>query len=316
MKKMRWVFLAVVLLMASTTVGVADNGTKVVVSIKPVHSLVAAVMEGVGSPYLIVRTAASPHSFALKPSDARALENAGVVFWVGAGLESFLEKSLETLARQAKVVALQDVPGLNKLSLREGGAFEAHDEDEGTHDHGDEEHGDNGTDMHFWLDPVNAQAMVRAIEQVLSTADPDNAGTYRKNAGLVKDKLGRLIAEIESELAPVAGRPFIVFHDAYQYFEQRFGVRAAASVAVNPETTPGAGRLAEIRAKISGIGPTCVFSEPQFNARTVEIIVAGTSARAGVLDPLGAGLPEGPSLYFDLMREMAKTITTCLSQAH
>jgi len=297
--------------MLMTPVGaVADEIGRVVVSIKPIHSLVAAVMEGVGEPYLIVKTAASPHSFSMKPSDARALERAEVVFWVGEELETFLQKSLETLALGAKVISLRDTRGLIMLKRREGGPFDIHD-------HGEEQHGDHeqtrtDTDMHLWLDPVNAKAITDEIERTLSSADPDNADRYRSNARTVRGKLDSLVFEVGSELAPVADRPFIVFHDAYQYFEKRFGVTAAGSLVVNPMVISGAARLTEMQSRIKQLGATCVFAEPQFTPRLVRVVTSGTGARARILDPLGADLADGPALYFELIRGMAKTIRACL----
>lgn len=308
----------------------------VVASIKPVHSLVAAVMEGVGEPELLVKGAASPHAYALRPSEARALEQAKVVFWVGEGLETFLAGPLETLGGNARVVKLVDAHDLVELDFREGGPFEAHDhgEHEGhAHDHDDDEAGHDGgdghaheghgheghdhgaIDMHLWLDPSNAKAFVHEIEEALSAADPDNAGTYEANADAFNEKLDALIAETDAALAPVRGNGFIVFHDAYQYFENRFGIQAAGSITVSPEAIPGAQRLTEIRAKVAELGATCIFAEPQFEPRLVSVAAEGTQARTGMLDPLGADLEDGPELYFELIRNLTTSLTTCLAGA-
>jgi zinc transport system substrate-binding protein len=214
------------LALASPTIAAPD----VVASIKPVHSLVAAVMAGVGEPVLIVRGAASPHTYALRPSDAGALETADIVFWTGHGLELFLGDALETLATEAKVVELARSPGIELLPLREGGAFEVHahesdDHDHADHDHDhDHEHEHDAGDMHFWLDPHNAALMVSQIATTLSEADPDNAATYAANAEIEIAALAALAGELAERLAPVRNKPFIVFHDAYQYFEARFGL--------------------------------------------------------------------------------------------
>eukprot|EP01035_Chromulina_nebulosa_P055697 gene55697-76334_t len=233
--------------------GLALAEPSVVVSIKPVHSLVASIMQGVGEPELIVKGAASPHTYTLRPSDARALENAAVVFWVGHGLEAFLEKPLEALPKNAVVVALEDAPGLVKLPFREGGAFGGHDhEDDGHtgHDHDDHQkveatdahhdHEHGGTDMHMWLDPTNAMAMARQIKQTLIKVDPENTATYEANTAALLQAIDALDAEVAATLKPVQERPFIVFHDAYQYFETRYDVRVAGSITVSPETMPGA----------------------------------------------------------------------------
>ncbi|MEX4006065.1 zinc ABC transporter substrate-binding protein ZnuA [Neoaquamicrobium sediminum] len=310
----------------------------VVASIKPVHSLVAAVMEGVGEPELLVKGAASPHAYALRPSEARALERAKVVFWVGEGMETFLAGPLETLGGNARVVELVKAHDLVELDFREGGPFEAHDhgdheghdhahdddDDEADHDggddhahegHGHEGHDHGAIDMHLWLDPSNAKAFVHEIEEALSAADPDNAATYEANADALNEKLDALIAETDAALAPVRGRGFVVFHDAYQYFENRFDIQAAGSITVSPDAIPGAQRLTDIRAKVAELGATCIFAEPQFEPRLISVVAEGTQARTGVLDPLGADLEDGPELYFELIRNLTTSLTTCLAGA-
>lgn len=285
--------------------GVVDQ---VVVSVKPVHSLVSAVMEGVGSPYLLVRGNRSPHAYTLKPSDAVALENAHLVFWLGPELERFLVKPVATLSGTAMVVTLADAPGLIRLNFREDGAFERHDA--GRVDGG--EHATGEIDMHLWLDPVNAAVLVSKIESALKSADPENAGKYAANARSLTARLEALVVEIRAELEPVAGRPFIVFHDAYQYFETRFGVHASAAFTVNPDIMPGAGRLREIAEKVKRLGALCVFAEPQFDTRLVGGVIAGADVEVGVLDPLGSDLDAGPDQYFQLIRGIAASIKTCL----
>jgi zinc transport system substrate-binding protein len=295
----------------------ASDPPEVVVSIKPVHSLVAAIMQGVGTPDLIVDGAASPHTYALKPSNARALEGAKVVFWVGPGMEAFLEKPLSALGSNALVVELDKAPGIAKLKFRQGGAFEADDDgDEPAADAGDSQDHDDGHgqfDTHLWLDPHNAKAMTAEITTTLVAADPANALTYEANQKALDDKLDALDTEIASTVAPVKNKPFIVFHDAYQYFERRYGVHVAGSITVSPESIPGAERVAEIHGKVADLGATCVFAEPQFEPKLVNVVIEGTSAKSGVLDPEAATLPQGPDLYFDLMRGIANSLKTCLS---
>ena len=325
--------LALALPAAVTVPAYALDG--VVASIKPVHSLVAAVMEGVGEPALIVRGAGSEHVHALRPSDAEALEKARIVFRVGEGMETFLNAPLGTLAAGARVVSLEDTPGLVKLAFREGGPFEAHAHDDGEaahgeHDHDDHDHGhghdrhhadghddhDHGDhDLHIWLDPVNAQAMVAAIAQVLGEVDPANAARYVANAKSYSARIDALIDEVRATVEPVKARPAIVFHDAYQYFEARFGLNVAGSITVSPEVLPGAQRLSEIRDKVRELGAVCVFSEPQFEPKLVSVVTEGSDARTGVLDPLGAELADGPELYLDLMRNLGRSFADCLSQA-
>jgi zinc transport system substrate-binding protein len=300
----------------------------VVVSIKPIHSLVAAITKGVTEPKLIVEGAASPHTYNMRPSNAKALQNADVIFWVGHGMEAFLEKPLEALGSKAAVVTLEDAPGLTKLKFREGGVFEPEAEDGHDHGHGhshgggedhadgedDGDHDHEGNDVHLWLDPMNAKAMAAEIEKQLVQADAEHAAIYQKNAAELMQKLDALDTELKAELSPIKDKPFIVFHDAYQYFEHRYGVKVAGSITVSPETMPGAERVKEIHQKVEDLGATCVFAEPQFEPKLVKVVTEGSKAKSGVLDPEAGALKEGPELYFDMMRGLATSLKTCLSQ--
>ncbi|MBB4188203.1 zinc transport system substrate-binding protein [Sinorhizobium terangae] len=318
------------------------DGPNVVASIKPVHSLVASIMEGVGEPSLIVEGGASPHTYNMKPSNAAALQEAKVVFWVGHGLEAFLDKPLEALGSGAKVVELSEAPGLEKLKFREGGAFEAHAHDEEGHEghgHGAEEaahdgheheehadeqepandhehHHDEGEfDMHVWLDPINAKAMAAEIEKALAETDPKNAAAYEANLEKLNQRLDALDKNLAETVAPVRDKPFVVFHDAYQYFEHRYKVRVAGSITVSPEVLPGAERLSEIRAKIKELGATCVFAESQFEPKLINVVIEGTPAKSGTLDPEAATLDAGPDLYFQLMENIGTSLKSCLASA-
>nr|WP_298103491.1 zinc ABC transporter substrate-binding protein ZnuA [uncultured Shinella sp.] len=336
-KSLRTLLLSTALLAAGTLAARAE-APDVVVSIKPIHSLVAAVMQGVGEPKLIVEGAASPHTYSLKPSNAAALQDADLVFWVGHGLEAFLEKPLESLGGKATIVELDDAPGMEKLQFREGGPFEAHThEGEEGHDHAHEEEGHDHAkaadaghdhegeaghqheehgefDMHLWLSPDNARAIATEAARVLSEKDPSNAETYNKNLAALTEKLTALDKEIGETVAPVKEKPFIVFHDAYQYFEHHYGVHAAGSITVSPETLPGAERLTQIHDKVKTLGATCVFAEPQFEPKLVNVVIEGTPAKSGVLDPEAATLEPGPDLYFTLMRSIATSLRNCLGQ--
>ena len=286
---------------------------RVVATIKPLHSLVAAVMGDLGSPQLIVQGGASPHTYSLRPSDAAALEAADVVFWTGHGMELFLEDALDSLAADAAVVELADSPGIELLPIREGGAFEPHADEAEVHtadDGHDHDHGE--MDMHFWLDPVNAGHMVAAIADALVTADPEHGDTYTANAAAEAARLEALTAQLDALLAPVRDKPFIVFHDAYQYFERRFGLTLIGSITVTPDTLPGAQRISELRARIAEANAICVFAEPQFEPAVVATIIEGTPARSGTLDPEGAGLAEGAGLYRQLPLGLATSLLDCL----
>ena len=305
----------------------ASAAPKVVASIKPLHSLVAGVMKGVGEPYLLIKGAASPHTFSLKPSDAREIERARVIFWVGEALAPSLERPLEVLPKRAEVVAMTEIKGLKLLKIREGGLWEAHDDHHDEHGHGkakDDHHDDHKhekakddhhghLDPHAWLDPVYAKKWVDAIAHELEEADPRNRKIYESNARNLKARIDDLHEELARSLAPLKGAPYIVFHDAYQYYEKRYGMNAIGSVTLSPEIKPGAARLVEIRKKVRDTKSICVFSEPQFQPKLVKVVMEGTGAGTGVLDPLGADIPAGEDAYFTLLRKMAKSLRTCLS---
>ena len=337
--------LATVALLGGAAAGPAsgDDELRVVASIKPVHSLVSAVMAGVGEPHLIIRGNASPHTFTMRPSDAAALEDADVIFMVGDTMETSLASSLESLAGDARVVRLAEAQGLVRRSIREGGAFEAHDhgghghgghddhadeamhrdDDHGHADRGEEHHDDHADahdddehgafEMHVWLDPINGWAMARAIAGTLSEVDPANAATYEANVDALLHRLDHLAGDIAQAVAPARGVPFIVFHDGYRYFEDRFGLTAAGSIVVSPERTPGARRIAELREKVEELGVVCVFDEPQFDRRLVRTVIEGSDVRSGTVDPLGSSIEDGPELYFTLLANMAAAFTDCLA---
>ena len=307
-------------LVSLAVVAAAKAEPAVVASIKPIHSLVAAVMDGVGDPKLIVAGAGSPHAHSLRPSQARALEQARVIFWIGPALEAFLEKPIKTLGQRAKVVQLMDAGGITRLSLRGGGLFgngrlgvaqSGADHLASKVEPGGDEHG--SFDPHIWLDPVNAKAMVRTIAATLADADPDHATTFAANADAVIGRLDDLIVEIVEILEPVRDHRFMVFHDAFQYFEKRFGLAAAGSLTVNPEVMPGAERLTEIRSWALTFGAICVFSEPQYQPKLMAVVGEGGGAKSGMLDPLGALIDAGPDLYFGLLRDMASSVRVCLA---
>ncbi|MDP6706083.1 MAG: zinc ABC transporter substrate-binding protein [Alphaproteobacteria bacterium] len=293
------------------TTAVEAAAPKVVVTVPPLHSLTALVMAGRGEPALLLPGGASPHVYVLKPSDARKLARADIVIRVGESLETFLEKPLVGLAAEARVITLADEAGLRRLPVRQGGVWEKADEAAAEHDHHE-----GGVDPHLWLDPRNAQAIIAIVAAALSRADPEGAETYAQNARAAAERISALESELQARLGPVRERPYVVFHDAYQYFERSFALNAVGAVAVSPERPPGARRLLEIRAKIRADGAACVFSEPQYRPRLVETIVEGTGAKTAVLDPLGAALAPGPEAYFGLMRNLAAALAACLAPSN
>ncbi|HEY5347784.1 MAG TPA: zinc ABC transporter substrate-binding protein, partial [Rhizomicrobium sp.] len=278
----------------------AAAAPRVLATIKPIHSLVAAVMRGAGVPELLIGGAYSEHSYALKPSDARKIAGAQIVFEVGPDLETYLVAALPALAPGAQVVALESVAGVRRLPARKGGLWEGDDDDHGP------------SDPHVWLDPENAIAMTRAITATLSRADAAHAGLYRANAAAEIAALRSLEKQIAITLAPVRARHYLVFHDAYHYFETRFGLSAAGSVTVAPDRPIGPARVAALRARIAGGGIACIFREPQFPPRLIDTLAEGNRLKTGILDPLGADLQPGPGLYPALLRNIAAALAGCL----
>ncbi|MCC7016528.1 MAG: zinc ABC transporter substrate-binding protein [Rhodospirillales bacterium] len=293
---------------------------RVVVSIPPIHSLAAGVMDGIATPELLIKGGASPHTYSLKPSDAKALTDAQLVFWIGENLEVFLVKPLAALADKAKVVELIETPGLRLLSYRSGGSWKHRDNDHG-HDHAGKDktekneqsdHAHGETDAHIWLSPANARVLTAAVVTTLAEADPANVARYRENGQRLNDRLAALEAEMKTALAPVRDRPFVVFHDAYQYLEDSFSLNAIGAVAVTPEKPPGPKSLMALRKRIKTSRARCVFREPQFSAKLAETVTEGTGARIAVLDPEGLSGAPGANLYFDLMRANVRALAECL----
>lgn len=292
--------------------------TKVVVSIKPLHALVAGVMAGVGTPELLVKGAASPHTYAMKPSDAKALNGADLFFRMSESVEPFTVKVVRALPKRVTVVTLQDAPGMKLLPKRTGNTFEAdvHEAAKGghsKHDH-DDDH-DKKTDApdgHAWLNPDNAKAMVARIEQALGAKYPANAAAFKANAQKVSADIDALDKELAGKLKPIAGKPYIVFHDAFQYLEDRYDLNAVGSISISPDVPPSAKRLSVLRKKVVSLAAACVFAEPQHDTRLVQNLVEGTSARTGTLDAEALALEPGPDLYFTMMRRLADDLKGCL----
>lgn len=324
-KAPRWI--ARRLLVAAALLALAQSGARadpdVVVTLKPLHGLVAAVMEGVGTPHLLIDGAASPHTYAMKPSEVRRLNKADVIVRVSKQLEVFLAKPLSQVSKKSRLVTIdEETPGVTLLGIRQDGDFETHTHEtprskaRDAHDHGHKKHDHSGShathDTHLWLDPQNAKAIAIHLSGVLAEVFPSAADKLKANGAQVADRLDALDATLAAELRPLAARPFLVFHDAYQYMEKRYGLTVAGSVTVNPEVPPSARRLSDIRAKVMKTGTVCVFAEPQFAPRVIAAIAEGTGIRQGTLDPIGASLAAGPGHYFVLMKGLARDLKTCL----
>jgi zinc transport system substrate-binding protein len=283
---------------------------KVVVTIKPLYGLVAQVMAGVASPQMLIKGAASPHVYALKPSEIAALNAADVVFRASDATEPFSSKLARTLPAQVEVVTLKDAPGVLLLERRLAAAFEPQ---ANQHRHGHVADGrSQNYDGHIWLDPDNAKAMVDRIAEVLSAKDASNAAVFMANATALKSKLAALSAELSEALRPLAGRPYVVAHDAFQYLERRFDLHVVGAISLSPDVPPSAKRLAELRRKIMSLGAICVFGEPQFDTRLLDSVTEGTPARTGRLDAEGSALEPDLELYFTLMRKLALDLRACL----
>ena len=298
----------------------ANAEIKVVASIKPIHSLASYLMDGVSKPSLIVDGYASPHGFALKPSHAKMLQEADIIFWVGEDLENFLEKPLNSIAKKAEKIELLEAKGLNKLKFRERNIFDGHDDhghDDDGHkkkddhdDHDDHEGHHHGEyDPHIWLDPINAKIILNEMVEHLIENDAKNASTYKSNLDKPLKDIDKLTMEVMNELNQSTSS--IVFHDAYQYFEERFNVNVLGAFTVNTDVMPGAEQLAEIREIIEHDKVSCIFSEPQFNPDIINAVAKDMDIKTGVLDPLGATLDPGKGLYFDLIKNMSKSFKGC-----
>lgn len=305
----------------------AEGDLKVVATIKPVHALVTAIMEGVGQPSVLMAGNASPHTFSLKPSEARALHAADVVFRVSSQLEPFTIRIAASLPKSVRVVSLVEADGLRLLPRRAGDGFDRHDHGKGAghgHDHthgksskagqsgvGQSRGDDANADPHVWLDPDNAKAMAHLIVKVLSERAPAHAVRFAANGQRLSASLDALAAEIASKLEPFRQRKLVVFHDAYQYFERRFALAVVGAITLNPEVAPSARRLADLRQRIVKLSAACVLSEPQFAPKIVAAIVEGSKAGRGTLDPVGGLLPPSIEHYHRTLRGMADAIASC-----
>ena len=345
MKNLKKIPLILSILSLISFITPVNADVKVVTSIKPLHSLASYLMDGVGKPDLIVDGYNSPHGFSMKPSHAKMLQNADLIFWVGEDLESFLEKPLKSIAKKAEKIELMEIKGLNVLKFRERNIFDEHDHDdhakkeddhddhddhakkEDDHDDHDdhdkkedghddhdghdehEGHAHGEYDPHIWLDPLNAKVILKEMTEHLIENDSKNASTYKSNLDKALNDIDKLTMEVMTELNKSTSS--IVFHDAYQYFEERFNVNILGAFTVNTDVMPGAEQLAEIREIIEHDKVKCIFSEPQFNPDIIKAVAKDMNIKTGVVDPLGATLDPGKDLYFKLIRNMSASFKGC-----
>ncbi len=279
---------------------IAKNGPKVVVSIKPIHSLVSGVMKGVGRPLLLIDGATSPHQFSLKPSQVRALHQAELIVWIGETLETALAKPIRSVEKKTMVWQLS---GFKKLTVLDNTGH--------GHDHG---HGQDLKDPHLWLDIGNAQVIAVEAARLLSSIDPKNGLTYNENATALVEKLAGLDRELKSRLATVADRPYLVYHNAFRYLEKRYDLNSQGSVVKSADHRPGARRIRQIRKRIVDSRAICLFSEPQFGSSKLATLSAGSKIRFAEIDPLGSSLKPGANTYSSLLRKLAGSFVTCLSK--
>ena len=295
----------------------AASDLKVVVSIKPFHSLVSTVMQGVSEPALLLNGNNSPHTYSLRPSAAVKLQNADLVFWGGENLEGFLAKPIHSLAAGARVVSFEDTPGLILRPFRSVKEWQELDpESKNDQDHVKKRKINRlpGNDPHIWLDPLNAQKITQYLIQILSKFDPENSQTYHSNGKKTILRLSDLNIQLETKMSSVSSKPYIVFHDAYQYFEKRYQLNPIASVTVNSGTSTSVGRLIDIRKKIKIKKVLCIFTEPQFSPKLVQAVISGTAVKKGILDPIGTRISPGPEMYFTLLNNISHSISTCFKK--
>lgn len=295
--------------LSAVTAAMPAAAQDIVATSKPAHTLVQMVLGNAAMAKVLIDGSASPHTYQMRPSDAKAVGGARVLVRISEGLEPFSSRLAKSLPKGARLITLAAAPGLVSLPQRTGTTFEADD-----HDHG-HKHGAKESDAHIWLDPMNAKVLVSYLAAELGKVMPDKAPAFAANADRAATQIDALNAEIARELAGLQGKPFVVFHDSLQYLEKRYGLAAVGSIVVSPEVQPGAKRLSDLRAKITKLGAVCVFAEPRFEPKLVASVTQGTKARGGTLDPEGTMLKPGEGFYAELMRGLATGLKTCLSAA-
>jgi zinc transport system substrate-binding protein len=286
-------------------IGSAHAEVKVLTSIKPLQLIAAAVQDGVAIPEVLLPPGASPHNYALRPSDVRKVQSVDLLYWIGPDMEGFLPRVLN--GRTLPSVAVQDLPGLNLRHFAEDSQSHAEDADEHDHDHRP------GTlDAHLWLSPVNARVIATKMAADLSAADPANAARYQSNLKAFDERLDALDLRLKARLAGIAGKPYFVFHEAFDYFEDAYGLKHTGVFSVAAEVQPGAQHVATMRARLQEVGKTCVFSEPPLRPRLAETLVAGLPVKLAELDALGGYTPATAQGYEQVLEKLGNDLAGCL----
>nr|WP_283950265.1 zinc ABC transporter substrate-binding protein [Pseudomonas piscis] len=288
-------------------IGSAQAEVRVLTSIKPLQLIAAAVQDGVAIPEVLLPPGASPHNYALRPSDVRKVQSVDLLYWIGPDMEGFLPRVLK--GRSLPSVAVQDLPGMKLRHFAEDSHSHAEEADEHDHDHRP------GTlDAHLWLSPVNARVIATRIAADLSAADPANAARYQDNLKAFSERLDALDTRLKARLAGIAGKPYFVFHEAFDYFEDAYGLKHTGVFSVAAEVQPGAQHVAAMRARLQQVGKTCVFSEPPLRPRLAETLVAGLPVKLAELDALGGYTPASATGYEQVLEKLGNDLAGCLEQ--
>ena len=339
---MNKLFTIITLLFISNTAVFASETKGVITTIQPINALVNAVIGNTGGSTLLIPSEVSPHEFKLKPSDVKKLQDGNIIFYISNHLESSITKVFKNLPKNIKIVNLMEETGINHLAIRDNEAWERHDhhddhdkhakkdddhDDHDKHAKKDDDHDDHDKhakkdddhddhekedDVHIWLDPDNAIKIIQKVNKELSLLFPENSQIYNKNATNIINKITELKSELKEELLSIKDKPYIVFHDAYQYFEKVFGLNAVGSIALEDDVATSPKQISYIRNKIIKSNVSCVFQEPQFDSKLVKTVVEGTDAKIGTLDPLGVDIANKKDFYLQLLRNMSKSLKECL----
>jgi zinc transport system substrate-binding protein len=301
----RLFLLFVVFITGFSTVTAAEASVRVLTSIKPLQLIAAAVQDGIAVPEVLLPPGASPHNYALRPSDVRRVQEADLLYWIGPDMETFLPRVLS--GRSKASVPVESLPGMHLRHFT--ASAEHHDDDEDEHDH---DHRPGSVDAHLWLSSVNARVIAAKMAADLSQADPANAARYESNAKAFDARLDALDAKIKQRVAGISGKQYFVFHEAFDYFEEAYGLKHAGVFAVSSEVQPGAQHVAAMRARLTEFGKTCVFSEPPLRPRLADTLSAGLPVKLAELDGLGGYTPATAEGYEQLLSKLADDLAGCL----